>query len=97
MLSPMEMPIILFRIRIKKIALSKDRQKSSVIRVNVSSLLLTFSTILPRKNDPKASKISQFARIIPIENSLPENMIRNSRKRSISATRPLNPIASIAI
>ena len=96
-LSPTEMPIMLFRMRIRKIAMSKERQKRSVTSVNVSSLFLTFSTILPRKKDPKASRMSQLARIMPMENSLPEKMIRNSLKRSISATNPLNPIVITAI
>jgi hypothetical protein len=72
-------------------------EKRSVINVNVSSLFWYFSAFLPRKKDPKASRMSQLARIMPMENSLPEKMIRNSLKRSISATNPLNPMVRIAI
>ena len=96
-LSPMEIPIIPFRMRIRKIAMSKDMEKRSVINVNVSILFRYFSTFLPRKKDPKASRRSQLARIMPMENSLPEKTIRNSLNRSISATNPLNPIVNIAI
>jgi hypothetical protein len=77
--------------------MSKDREKRIVITVNVSSLFLDFSAFLPRKKHPKASRISQLARMMPMQSSLPEKMIRSSLKRIISATSPLNPIANIAI
>jgi hypothetical protein len=96
-LSPTEMPSILFRMRIRKTARSKDMEKRSVANVNASSLFLYLSAFLPRKNDPKASRMSQLARTMPIVNSLPEKTIRNSLNRSISATNPLNPIANIAM
>jgi len=49
------MPIILFRMRVRKIATSKDKEKRIVITVNVSTLFLDFSAFLPRKKHPKAS------------------------------------------
>ena len=97
MLSPIEMPITFFRMRVRKSAMSRDNEKRIVMTVNVSSLFFDFSAFLPRKKDPKASRISQLARIMPMQSSLPEKTIRNSLRRSISATNPLNPIASIAM
>jgi hypothetical protein len=82
-LSPIEMPITLFRMRVRKIAMNKDKEKRIVITVNVSSSFLGFSAFLPRKKHPIASRISQFARIIPMQSSLPEKTIRSSLKRSI--------------
>ena len=73
--SPTEMPIMLFRMRIRKIAMSKEMLKRSVTSVYVSSLFWNFSTFLPRKKAPKASRMSQLARMTPMENSLPEKMI----------------------
>jgi hypothetical protein len=66
-----------------KIDMSKHIEKIIVITVNVSILLGDFAAFLPRKKDPKASRMSQLARIMPIENSLPEKTIRNSLRRSI--------------
>ena len=83
MLSPTEMPITVFRIRVRKIAISKDKEKRIVIIENVSSVFLDFSAFLPRKKHPIASRISQLARIMPMQSSLPEKTIRSSLKRSI--------------
>jgi hypothetical protein len=82
-LSPIEMPITVFRMRVRKIAMSKDKEKRMTITVNVSSLFLDLSAFLPRKKHPKASRISQLARIMPMQSSLPEKTIRSSLKRSI--------------
>jgi hypothetical protein len=97
MLSPIEIPITLFKTRIRKIAMSREKENRIVITVNVSSAFLDFSAFLPRKKHPKASRISQLARIMPMQSSLPEKAIKSSLKRSISATSPLNPIATIAM
>ena len=50
----------------------------------------------PKKSEPKASRISQFARIIPIASSLPEKTTKNSLKSRIWTTIPLKPIPSMA-
>lgn len=46
---------------------------------------------------PQASRISQLARITPMDSSLPENTIKSSLRSIISATNPLSPIITIAI
>jgi hypothetical protein len=95
-LSPIEMPMIVFRMRVRKIAMSKEKEKRIVITINFSRVCLDFSAFLARKKDPNASRISQLARIMPMQSSLPEKTIRNSLKSRISATSPLNPIVNIA-
>lgn len=97
MLSPIDMPITLFKIRVRKMAMSKNKEKRIVIIANVTSLCLDFSAFLPEKKHPNASRISQLDRIMPMLSSLPEKTIMSSLKRNISATSPLNPIVNIAI
>jgi len=96
-LSPTETPMTVLRMRVRKMAKGKKNENRIVIAVNVSSVCLDFSAFLPRKKHPKASRISQLARIMPMHSSLPEKTIRSSLKRRISATNPLNPIVRIAI
>jgi hypothetical protein len=96
-LSPIAMPMTLFMMRVRKMAVNKEKEKRIEITVNVSSVYLDFSAILPRKKHPNASRISQLAKIMPMQSSLPENTIRSSLNRRTSATIPLNPIAKIAI
>jgi hypothetical protein len=91
------MPITLFRMRVRKTAMNKDKEKRIEIAANVSRLFLDFSAFLPRKKHPRASRISQLAIIMPMQSSFPEKTIRSSLRRSISATSPLNPIAIMAI
>lgn len=95
-LSPIAMPMTLFRMRVRKTEVSKEKEKRIVITENVSSICLDFSAILPRKIHPNASRISQLARIMPMQSSLPEKTIRSSLKRRTSAASPLNPIAKMA-
>ena len=95
-LSPIEMPSTLFRIRVRRIAVGKDREKRIVSTENASSSFLDFCALLPRRKDPTASRMSQLARMMPMQSSLPEKTIKSSLRRSTSATTPLNPIATIA-
>lgn len=74
----------------------RDIENMILSAINVSNLFLLFSALLPKKKQPKASRITQFAKIIPIESSLPEKTINNSRKSSIWAISPLNPMIKIA-
>ncbi len=92
----METPKIFFRMRVKYTATGKDIENRRVMIANVSILFLVFSALLPKKKEPKASRISQLARIMPMQSSLPEKTIRSSLKRSIWATSPLNPIVNMA-
>jgi hypothetical protein len=95
-LSPIAMPMTLFRMRVRKMAMSNEKENRIVITVNISSGCLDFSAFLARKKDPNASRINQLARIMPMQSSLPEKTIRSSLKSRISATSPLNPIAKMA-
>jgi hypothetical protein len=62
-LSPIEMPMTIFRMRVRKMAMSKEKEKRIVITVNVSNVCLDFSAFLARKKHPNASRISQQSEV----------------------------------